>query len=232
MLQGEDTSSNRTIFGGSFTGGTQSLVLQTGPAAVPEPGTLALTGLGMLGMAAWLRRRRKSSGQAATAGPHEGRGREFAPCLFLMRRTLQQASGARLKRRREAPPMQVGLEPLIFAADDGSAVGVPVRGLAVLVGLLAVLVGPRRVGFGFLMVAAAMMMRGLVMVVSRRVMVAGRLVMMLLGGMSRCQRGTSLRSEGFFALQRGSRRHGERRPATADFGSAAGILSVTLRRAS
>jgi hypothetical protein len=29
------------------------------PAAVPEPGTLALTGLGMLGMGVWLRKRRK-----------------------------------------------------------------------------------------------------------------------------------------------------------------------------
>src|SRR5262245_22723600 len=32
----------------------------TSPAAVPEPGTLALTGLGMLGMGVWLRRRKKS----------------------------------------------------------------------------------------------------------------------------------------------------------------------------
>jgi hypothetical protein len=29
-------------------------------AAVPEPGTLALTGLGMLGLGVWLRRRKKS----------------------------------------------------------------------------------------------------------------------------------------------------------------------------
>jgi hypothetical protein len=34
----------------------------TTTAAVPEPSTLALTGLGMLGLAGWLRKRKKASG--------------------------------------------------------------------------------------------------------------------------------------------------------------------------
>ena len=58
--------------GGAFTVGTDTrgaFRVTVGTAAVPEPSTLALTGLGMLGMAAWLRRRKKARGKDAN-GQH------------------------------------------------------------------------------------------------------------------------------------------------------------------
>ena len=48
--------------GGPDNFGINQLSLAAGTAAVPEPSTLTHTGLRMLGLAAWLRKRKKASG--------------------------------------------------------------------------------------------------------------------------------------------------------------------------
>jgi len=46
-----------------------------GAVPVPEPSSFALTGLGILGLVAWLRRTKKPSGQAAARRTERRRGR-------------------------------------------------------------------------------------------------------------------------------------------------------------